>query len=158
MEDKIKIMFVFEMMGRPPEHIRKTLGEFVKKIGEQKGIKIISKKIHKPKPVEKEGAQNLFTTFAEVEMVLDNLNLVFDVVFNMLPAHAEVIEPKELSLKSFDLSSVLSGLAIRLHRYDEIAKVLVLEKNALVNKLKEMQEKIENLEEGIKSGKNKKKK
>ncbi len=157
MVEKIKALFIFEILGRPPEHIKQTLEEFIDKLGEQKGIEIIRKEIHEPKPVEKEGAKNLFTTFAEVELIADNVNLIFDITFNMLPSHVEILEPKEIELKNFDLSSVISNLAIKIHKYDEIAKISLMEKNVLAERLKEAEEKIENLEEGINKKPEKKK-
>ena len=43
MADKnIKAMFIFEILGRPPEHIKKTLGELITKLGELSGIEISS--------------------------------------------------------------------------------------------------------------------
>ena len=143
-------MFIFEIMGRPPEHIKNTLGELVDKLGEQKGIKIIRKEVHEPKPVEKEGSTNLFTTFAEVELIADNLSLIFDIALNMLPSHVEILSPKELEFKNFDLSSVVSNLCVKIHKYDEISKISLMEKNALVAQLNQAQEKIDNLEKGIK--------
>jgi len=153
---EIRALFIFEMMGRPPEHIKSTLGEFIDKLGDQKGIKIIRKEVHEPKPVEKEGIKNLFTTFSEVELISDNLSLIFDITLNMLPAHVEILSPKELELKNFDLSSVISNLSIKMHKYDELAKMSIMEKNSLIGQLNEAQEKINNLEKGIKGEKEKK--
>ena len=168
-QNKIKSLFVFEILGRPPEHIKNTLEEFVNKLGEQKGVELISKKIHEPKPVEDydktnevfpkspnpnpkpkgfedKDAKDLFTTFAEVELSAENLNLIFNIVLNMLPSNVEIIEPEELRLNNFDLSFVLSDLATKLHKYDEIAKTVMLERNALVNKMNQMQLRINELE------------
>jgi len=155
---EIKALFIFEIMGRPPEHIKNTLGELVDKLGEQKGIKIIRKEVHEPKPVEKEGTTNLFTTFAEVELIADNLSLIFDIALNMLPSHVEILEPKELEFKNFDLSSAVSNLCVKIHKYDEISKISLMEKNSLIGQLKQAQEKIDNLEKGIKGRKKKGKK
>jgi hypothetical protein len=121
-DKKIKAMFIFEILGRPPEHVKKTLGELVDKLGELPGIEISNKKIHEPKPVEDENAKGLFTSFAEVEVLSDNLNDILKLVFHAMPSHIEIIGPEELTFKNFDLSSTLSTLATKLHRYDEIAK------------------------------------
>jgi len=149
-ETKIKALFIFEVMGMPPEHLKKSLEEYIKKLGENKGISIIRKEVHEPKPVEKEGAEGLFTTFAEVEVIVDDLNLIFEITLNMLPAHAEIIEPGNIILKNFDLSSVISNLSIKLHKYDEIAKAITLERNMLIRRLQEMQERVNNLEGSVK--------
>jgi len=149
-ETKIKALFIFEVMGRPPEHLKKSLEEYLKKLGENKGVNVIRKEVHEPKPLEKQGAEGLFTTFAEVEVIVDDLNLIFEITLNMLPAHAEIIEPGDIKIKNFDLSSVISNLSIKLHRYDEIAKAITMEKNILIRRLQEMQERINNLEGSVK--------
>lgn len=139
--EKIRALFIFEILGTPKEHIKNALDEFVSKIGEQKGIYIEKKKIHEPKPCEKEEMKDLFTTFAEVEVSIDDLNLLFAIVLNMLPSHVEILGPDEIKIKNFEISPILSELAIKLHRYDEVAKILALERNNLMNKIKELEPK-----------------
>jgi len=153
----IKALFIFEIMGKPPEHLKKALEEYLTKMGENKGVEITRKEIHEPKPIEREGAEGLFTTFAEVEVVVDNINLIFDITLNMLPAHAEILEPEDIKIKNFDLSGVVSNLSIKLHKYDEVAKTITIERGILMKRLQEMQEKINNLEGNIKKEKPKKK-
>jgi len=149
----IKALFVFEVMGRPPEHLKIALGGYINKLGENKGVKVTRREIHEPKPVEKEGAEDLFTTFAEVEVVVDDVNLIFEITLNMLPAHVEILEPEDIRLKNFDLSMVASNLSIKLHKYDEVAKTITMERGILMKRLQEMQEKINNLEGNIKKEK-----
>ena len=141
MTNKIRAMFIFEILGRPAEHIKETLSQLVDKLGEFPGIKIDKKKVHEAKPVEQEGVKDLFTTFAEVEILGDNIDAITNIVFNAMPSHVEIIEPDELTIKNFDLSNFLSSLTVKLHRYDEIAKTITLERNFLVGKLKELQDK-----------------
>ena len=113
-DEKVKAMFVFEIMGRPPEHIKESLNMFIDKLAEAKVIKIESRKVHEPKLIEKENVTDFYTTFAEVELTGDNLEVIIDVVLNMLPSHVEIIEPLELKMQNFELSGVLSKLAINM--------------------------------------------
>ena len=155
-EEKIKALFVFEVMGRPPEHLKIALKDYIDKLGENKGVKVTRKEIHEPKPVEREGAEDLFTTFAEVEVVVEEVNLIFEITLNMLPAHVEILEPEDIKLKNFDLSAVASNLSIKLHKYDEVAKTITMERSILIKRCQEMQEKINNLESSVKKPKAKK--
>ena len=155
-EGKIKAMFVFEILGRPPEHIKTSLEQFIDKLGEQEGIEVAKKTVHEPHPLKKEEAENMFTTFAEVELILDNLNLLFGVVVNMLPANVEIIEPSEFRLKNFNLANILTDVSVKIHKIDEVAKSILLERSQLVNKIKEMEEKINNLEKELDLKKEKK--
>jgi hypothetical protein len=153
--NKIKARFIFEILGRPPEHIKKSLEGFIDKLGENKGLEITSRKVHEPKPVEEKNLGDLFTTFAEVDVAADDINLIFAVVLNMLPAHVEIIEPEEIRLNNFDLSFVLSDLSVKMHKYDEIAKISLLERNNLLNKIRELEQKVRELEGKSKDDKDK---
>lgn len=143
---KIRTMFVFEIMGRPAEHIKSTLNQFIDQLGTLPTIKIESRKVYEPKAVEIKDVENLFSTFAEVELTADNLDTLFDIVLNMLPSHIEVIEPSELRMQNFDLSNTLSKLTMKIHKYDEIAKASLMKEKMFEQKLNEMQAKINELE------------
>ncbi len=153
MNEKIRIIVIYEILGRPAEHIRISLEQLIDRIGENPGIKIIDRKVHEPHLIEEKKDKNktmniegeLFSTFAEVELELDNLMLLFHLVLNTLPSSIEVIKPEELRLKNFDLTSVVSDLTIKLHRYDEVTKALLIEKNQLINLVEEMDKNIRNL-------------
>lgn len=159
MTDKIKALFIFEILGKPPEHIKGIMSQLVDRLGEFPGIKIDKKIVHEPKPIEEERAKDLFTTFSEVEITGDDINSLLNIVFNAMPSHIEIIEPEELKFRKSDISSLLSGLTVKLHRYDEVAKTLVMERNMLLGKLKELKGdlKVEDLFEK-KPDKNKEKK
>jgi len=150
MEKEIRAFFIFEMLGKPAEHLKKTMEELINKLGEIPGIAINNKKVHEPKPFEKE--PSFFTTFSEVELTAKNINDLINLVFHSMPSHIEIIEPEELSLKNSEMSSLLSNLTVKLHRYDEIAKEIIMERNILINKLKELEN------SGLKNKKSKKRK
>ena len=156
MPEKVKVLFIFEILGRPPEHIKKSLYDLINNLGEQKGIEIIRKKIHEPKKLEENKktkvitGDGFFTTFAEVELIADNIDLVFTIVLNMLPAHIEIIEPSEYNFNNFELSSMLTDLAVKIHKYDEVAKVLMIERKNLLDKLSEKEKIIKELENEVK--------
>lgn len=144
MADKIRAMFIFEILGRPPEHIKETMSQLVDKLAELPGIEIDKKTVHEPKPIKEENADKgenasgLFTTFAEVEILGSDLNSLINVIFYAMPSHVEIIEPEEIRFKNFEMSNLLSDLTVKMHRYDEIAKALTIERNMLIGKLKEL--------------------
>ncbi len=139
MAKKIRAIFVFEMMGKPPEYLKETLEKYVKSL-EIEGVKLLNHKISDAKEIEsKKGEKSfLYSIFAEVELEIDNLNLLFGIVFRMLPSHIEVIEPDDFNLKNFDLSAILSDLSIKLHKYDEVVKVLMMERDNFANQLNQI--------------------
>ena len=154
---KIRTLFIFEILGKPAEHIRESMNKLIDELGNQKGIEIVRREVHEPKKAEnkeKDGkitvSEDLFSTFAEVETETEDIKLVFATVLNMLPAHVEIIEPTEYKLKNFELSSLLTELTVKIHRYDEMAKIMLFERGKLVENLKKAEERINNLEKGIK--------
>ena len=162
---KIRALFIFEMLGRPATHIKESLEKLIEQLGKQKGIEIVRKEIHEPKIVQDkvnqinekklDNEKELFTTFAEAEIIVDNFNLMISIILNMLPSHVEILSPNEINFKNFELSSLLTDLTIKIHKYDEVAKVLMLDRNNIFNKLKESEQRIRELEREIKDKKNK---
>ncbi|OGJ21964.1 hypothetical protein A3K73_07895 [Candidatus Pacearchaeota archaeon RBG_13_36_9] len=133
---EIKTLLIFELLGRPPEHLKETLLLFLDKIGKETGVKIINSRINEPKRVEK-AQQELYSTFAEVEADFKDLTSLMRAAFAYMPSHIEVISPAEINMKNFELNSFMNELVIKMHRYDELAKGLVIEKHILESKLQE---------------------
>jgi len=84
-------------------------------------------------------AKEIYTTFSEVEVSVENVNTLFALVLNTLPANIEILEPSSIRLNNFDLSGVLSELTIKLHKYDEVAKAVTMERNNLAMRLNEIE-------------------
>jgi hypothetical protein len=141
-EQKIRAIYTFEILGKPPEHIVSSLEMLIDKLAEIKGVKVLNKKIHEPKPLSDDASKEFYTTFGEAELEIDSINLAFFLVFSMLPCNVEILEPAEIKLKNFDVSELVSELAIKLHKYDEITKGLVMENRVLSGKLNEIENKI----------------
>jgi len=80
----------------------------------------------------------LFSTFAEVEVEVDGLNLLLLIAFNMLPSCIQILEPAEFRLKNFELTNLLSEIVVRMHKYDEIAKAILIERDGLVKELEKL--------------------
>ncbi len=143
MSEQIKALLIYEILGRPPEHIKKAMEDYIEKLNKKDEITLISKKIHEPKLLEPEenqkDAKEVYTTFAEVEISVENINTLFAIVLNTMPANIEILEPSSIRLNNFDLSGVLSELTIKLHKYDEVAKAVTMERNNLAMRLNEIQ-------------------
>src|SRR3989344_4355965 len=147
----IKASFIFEILGKPPEHVKKTLELPNEKPGEQKGINILNRIIHEPTLVKKEEGQieGLYTTFAEVEIRVNDIKLLIAIVLNMLPSHVEITEPSELKFKNFQLSAILTELTLKMHKYDEISKAVLIERSSVMKRLQETEERCKELEKEI---------
>ena len=135
-ENKIKVFLIFEMLGRPVEHLKKTLSDFIDKLGKEEGVEIKNKEIHEPKQV-KESKQEIYTTFTEVEIEFKDMPSLYKIVFTYMPSHIEIVEPEELRIKNFDLNLLMNELIRRLHQYDEIVKGLAIERGIMQQQLQQ---------------------
>jgi len=118
----VTAIIVIEMMGRPPEHLKENLEKYVDKLDDVKGVKVISKKSSEPKDLKE--SDNLYTIFSEVELECDTLKTLGNVMFDFMPASVEVVEPSKVVLTSDEATDFMNALTGRLHRYDDVVKVM----------------------------------
>ncbi len=141
----IKAIFILEIIGRPAEHLVETLNKIIDEISKEKGVKVIEKKIKEP--VEMENRKDFYTTFAEVEIDVEEILQLAILMFKYMPSNIEIIEPELISLSNTSWSDILSELTRRLHGYDEIARVLQIENAKMKRMMSENKESKENKEE-----------
>jgi hypothetical protein len=136
MGNKIRAKLIFEMLGKPPEFLKESLEEHVKSLETDK-IKVISKNIHEPNLLknDRDESKSLYSSFAEVELEIEDITILFGIIFRTLPSHIEILSPSELIIRNFDLSNIVSELAIKLHKYDEVTKVLMMERDNFARQL-----------------------
>jgi len=138
MGEKILAEFIIEILGRPADYVEKALKEIIDRMGSEKGIEIKNKRIRAPKKLEN---RELFTAFAEVEAEFDNLGILFSIVFAYMPSNVEIIKPVDFRVSNSEISGMVSEIIRKLHKYDEVAKRIFLEKSILEAKLEELTEK-----------------
>jgi hypothetical protein len=132
----IKAAFILEIIGRPPEHLAETLAGIIKQIEAEKGVKVVDKKINEPVLMKEQ--KDFYTSFAEIEVDVEDVLYLAILMFKYMPAHIEIISPEEISLANSGWNDIFNELARRLHGYDEIARILQMEKTILENKLREV--------------------
>lgn len=152
MAEEIKAKIIIEMMGRPAEHLEQALKDLLKKLGEEKGVKIADKKVHKPKivdqkdkegkPIKFEKGREVFSSFAEVELDLKDLFDLIRLIFSYMPSHIEIIRPSELRMPNFDLAAILTEITKKLHQYDAIAKNAIMQNQTLVGKIMQLEQQL----------------
>jgi len=145
--EEIKSIIIIEMMGRPPEHLRQVMKDFLKKLGSEKGVKVTNKKTHKPKLFEqkdKEGkiiempkGQELYSVFSEIDLETKELFDLLRIVFLYMPSHIEIISPLDLKMPNDELGGMLTEITKKLHQYDAIAKNAIMQNKILVTRLQE---------------------
>lgn len=131
--EKFEVNVIIEILGRPPENIVQALQNLAAKINGEKGIKVKSKEIHDPIPAE--GSKDLFTSFMELSLEIDNVQTYLTFIFNYMPSNIEIVKPSSIELSNADLGELANNITRRLHHYDAIAKQMLAEKEILTRQL-----------------------
>lgn len=138
--EKIQAQLVIEILGRPAEHITDSLKDLVEKLGSEKGVKILDKTIHEPRPIEK---SDLFTTFADIMVEFDSIPTYLSVVFAYMPSNIEIISPENLTIKNSEFTDIGNSILAKLHQYDSLTKAVMVDRENLLRKLKDLTKKSE---------------
>ncbi|MBU1623209.1 MAG: hypothetical protein KJ597_06555 [Nanoarchaeota archaeon] len=121
MEGEIVFRVVLEVVGKPQEHVEKSIKEYISNIKKDKDYQIISEEFAEIKKHDEEG---LWATFAELEIKTDKIQNIVGFCFNYMPSIVEVLEPAKMPFTSGDFSNFLNDLQARLHQIDLVAKQL----------------------------------
>ena len=133
---KITAILILDIIGRPPEHLIESLKNIIEDMGKEKGVVIKSKEIKEP--VLMKDQKKFYTTFAEIELETDDMIYLAILMFKYMPANIEIISPEIIALSNNGFNDILNELVRRLHGYDEIARVIQMEKRVLLEKIKEL--------------------
>lgn len=136
---KIRALLIVEVMGRPPEHLTEALNDIITRINAEKDVAVVVKKVNEP--IELENQKGLYSNFAEIEVEVKTPMILADLMFRYMPAHVEIISPENFYTTNVQYTQILSEIARRLHVYDNIARVLQMEKSMLEKKLAEFSSK-----------------
>ncbi|MGA2130271.1 MAG: hypothetical protein ABSG05_01490 [Candidatus Pacearchaeota archaeon] len=129
----IKAMMILDIIGKPAQHLVDTLEKMIEEMKTEKGVKVVSKNIREPVTIKDN--KEFFTTFAEVELEVEDIMTLSGMMFKYMPAHIEVISPEKINLANTGWSDILSELVRRLHSYDEMTRIVQMENARLVAEL-----------------------
>jgi len=135
-KESIRAAIILEAIGRPREHLTATLEGLTKQMQDEKGVEVVEKKINEP--IALKDHKDFYTSFAEIEVEVEDILYLAVLMFKYMPSHIEVISPELIALTNNGWNDIFSELLRRLHSYDEVAGVLQMEKKILENKLREV--------------------
>jgi len=116
----IKVKTILEIIGTPKDHVEEALKLIVNKIKEGKEkFNVTSDKAFDA--VEMEG-KPLWSTFAEIEMEVKNMENLIGFCFDFMPSSIEFLDEKELKISHKEAENVVNDLIARLHQYDMLLK------------------------------------
>ena len=117
----VKIIFraVIEVLGKPQEHVEKSLRSYLDYIKKDQRYHLLKSEIA---PVKKREQEELWVTFAEVEVQTEKMDHIISFCFDYMPSLIEVVQPKELHFQDKEVSFFLNDLQAKLHTVDMVAK------------------------------------
>ncbi len=124
MEPKIIFRAVIEVAGRPQEYVQSALKEYLENLQKDKKFTVLHQELA---AIEKQDEQELWATFAEVEIKTSAVGNIISFCFDYMPSVVDILEPEVLNLNVRDLSFLFNDLQARLHQVDMVAKQLRLE-------------------------------
>ena len=129
-EGKILTRVIIEIVGKPKEHIEKALNIVIKKIKEEKDIEVIEEKTFNA-----EKQEEMFSTFAELGILFNNLQKLVEFCFDFMPSSIEILDPEKLSIKSNGFAGLINDLLAKLHQMNLKLVQNNAEKKALKNNM-----------------------
>jgi len=136
---EVELSIILEILGKPEKHIKEVMKKLVEVLGNEDGVDILNKKIHRPKKIRRENApEDLFSIFSEIELRC-KFELIFPILSKYMPSHVEVLKPNEIKMTNYDLGILMTEYTRRLHRYDEVAKRAMINNQILQNQLRRFQ-------------------
>jgi CRP-like cAMP-binding protein len=127
---------IIEMVGKPQKHIEKTIKEYIENIKKNKKFDVQESTIHDAIAVE--DSDSLYSTFAEITVLVQNYSTVYDFVFEYMPASIEIMEPEVLEMKAADATGLVNDFIAKFHQIDMTAKQLQQKYNILAQNLGKM--------------------
>ncbi len=131
---KVSAMMIIEVLGRPPEYLIETLNNLIKQIGEEKGVVVKETKINEPVLMKEQ--KDFYTSFAELEIEVEEILYLAILMFKYMPAHIEILSPQNIVLSNSGWNDILNELTRRLHGYEEVTRIVQTEKMILENQLR----------------------
>ena len=113
-EGSIRVLMTLEVAGKPKEHVEKSLETYLDQINQEKHLDVLS--LEREDAIELEGEnEGFFSAFAEVELLVPQLEGVTQLAFNYTPASIEIIEPDDFHVEARDLQNWINDILSQLH-------------------------------------------
>ncbi len=116
-KEEIQAKVIIEVLGKPKEHVEKSLRDFVDRIKQDKDIQILNEDF-----AEAREQDSMWSTFVELEFKIKNLSHMVGFCLDYMPSSIDIVSPESLSMNQKNLSDFLNDLQAKLHQIDMVAK------------------------------------
>ncbi len=117
----LRVKVIFEMLGKPKEHIETTLKQYVQKVKATQGFVILSEEF--AEAIEQD--DSLWSTFAEIEVMVESIEKLTWISVNFMPASIEIMEPTEINASNKKINFWLNDILAKLHEISILTKGVV---------------------------------
>jgi len=122
----IRCKTIIEVLGKPKEHVEKTIKEYIENIKKDPDLIILKDHFADAKKQEE-----MWSIFTELEMVVKGIPKLIGFCFDYMPSSIEVLKPDKLELNNKETANFLNDLQARLHSMDMLIKQLKNENSFL---------------------------
>ena len=121
---EITFRAVIEILGKPKEHIEKTIRGYVENLKQNKRYSVLSEEFSETRKHEDD---ELWMSFAELEVKTEKIEDLTAFCFDYMPSLIEIITPENMQHTASDFSEFLNDLQAKLHSVDMVAKEVKME-------------------------------
>lgn len=133
-EQAMMVRTIFEVIGRPKEHVEKTIKAYIENI---KTDDLITVKKEDYEPAE-EVEEGTFSGIAEIELEVANIEKLTWLCMNFSPASIEVISPALITFEDKDITHWLNDLLSMLHEIGVQQKSIASQNEGLIRNFNAM--------------------
>ena len=113
----IRCKTIIEILGKPKEHVEKTIRMYVDKIKQDPELIVLN--INFSSADEKD---KLWAIFAEIEIIVKGVPKLIGFCFDYMPSSIEILKPEEFTMNASTIQDLINDLQARLHTVDMIVK------------------------------------
>lgn len=110
-EGWLHVLATFEVIGKPKEHVEETIQQLVETVKKEETIQVLEEHIDDAVATE----NDFFSTFAEVDMMVKNVETLTWLAANITPATIEIIEPLNFSFTAGDMQGWINDVLSTMH-------------------------------------------
>ncbi|MGM5480921.1 MAG: hypothetical protein ACQESE_00775 [Nanobdellota archaeon] len=133
-EGYLRAAVIFEVVGKPKEHVEKSLKAYLENLKTDEHIKIIDEDFEPTDEME----DGLFSTIAEVDLLAKGLEKLTWLSINYSPASIEIKEPSTFSFEQKDVDNWLNDLLAKLHEIGMVNKTIRNQNQGLIKNFNSM--------------------
>ena len=130
-KEHIRAVVIIEMLGKPKEHIEKTIRQYVDKIKTEENLVVLRSDF-----IDTKQQGEFFSTFVELEIIVKGLKRLVGFCFDYMPSSIDIIKPEQLAMKAGDINGFMNDMLAKMHMIDMTLKKKINENDFLKLNLK----------------------